>query len=55
MLEAVKILSLPTIYLLDLFNSQIVCSWFSGINPFIGFDPSIFELSIFIRGKGKNE
>ena len=30
-----------------------VCSWFSGINPLIGFEPSIFELSIFIRGKEK--
>jgi len=28
---------------------------FSGINPLIGFEPSIFELSTFIRGKGKNE
>jgi len=32
-----------------------VCSRFSGINPLISFEPSIFELSIFIRGKGKNE
>jgi len=28
---------------------------FSGINPLIGFEPSIFELSTFIRGKGKSE
>jgi len=34
---------------------SVVCSRFSGINPLIGFEPSIFELSIFIRGKGKNE
>jgi len=30
-------------------------SWYSGINPLIGFDPSIFELSTFFRGKGKSE
>ena len=37
----------------NLFLVAILCSRFSGINPLIGFEPSIFELSIFIRGKGK--
>ena len=35
--------------------SRYLCSWFSSVNPLVGFEPSIFELSIFIRGKGKNE
>jgi len=34
-------------------KSPFLCSRFSGINPLIGFEPSIFKLSIFIRGKGK--
>ena len=33
----------------------ILCSRFSGINPLIGFNPSIFELSTFICGKEKSE
>jgi len=33
----------------------ILCSGFSGINPLIGFEPLIFELSTFIFGKGKRE
>jgi len=32
-----------------------VCSWFSDIKPLIGFESSIFELSIFILGNGKRE
>jgi len=36
-------------------HDKVLCSRFLGINPLIGFEPSIFELSIFIRGKGKNE
>jgi len=40
-----------------LFVKQLnkLCSRFSGISPLIGFEPSIFELSTFIRGKGKSE
>jgi len=40
---------------MDLGKSSFLCSRFSGINPLIGFEPSIFELSTFIRGKGKSE
>jgi len=45
-------------HMLQVFQYQlqmILCSWFSGINPLIGFEPLIFELSTFIFGKGKRE
>jgi len=32
-----------------------LCSSFSGINPLIGFESSIFELLTFICGKGKSK
>jgi len=51
------IISMRYVYLINTWSvvDYYMCSWFSGVNPLVGFEPSIFELSIFIRGKGKNE
>jgi len=43
----------PTMHMFAQFQQSTLCSWFLGINPLIGFELSIFELSIFYSWEGK--